>query len=435
MAISTNLDVSVETASNLERRMTVRVPNTEIEREIAVRLRKVGKTARIKGFRPGKVPVKVVRQRYGGQIRQEVLSDIIQSSYSRAISQQQLQPAGGPSIEPLSGADDEHFSYRATFEVYPEITLKGVASLDIEVPVVAIKDADIDEMIEKLRTQRAEWQVIERPAAAGDQVTVDFVGTIAKQPFEGGEGKEVPVVLGSGQMLEEFDKALQGVAAGEEKSAKVKFPKDYPAEQLAGKKAVFDITVHRVEEQVLPALDEEFFETFGVTDDGMDGLKKEVLSNMQRELDERLRTEKKSRTLNALLKANELDVPNSLVQQEISNIQADTMRRMGIDDLEKAPARENFSAAAKQRVTLGLLVQALISEHSIDLDQSRVEERIKELVAPYEKPEEASQIYRGNRDLMAQVESTVFEDQVVEYLLEQGSAKEKEFAFGEFMAT
>ena len=413
--------------------MIVRVPTVEIEREIDARLYKTRKTTRLKGFRPGKVPAKVVRQRFGGQIRQEVLSDIIRESYSRAISQEQLNPASSPAIEALNKQDEEHFSYQAMFEVFPEIALKGLDGLAIESPHVEIVDSDVDAMIDKLRVQRADWQTVDRKAQPDDRVIVDFVGRVKKEPFEGGEGKEVPIVLGSGQVLADFEKALKGLAAGDEKTAKVKFPKDYGVEDLAGKKAVFDITVHRVEEQILPELDDEFLDAFGAKEGGVAKLKDDVRNNMQRELDERLKVETKTRALDALLDQNQISVPNSLVQQEISNLQGDAMRRMGIEDPEQAPPREGFNDMAGRRVMLGLLVQELVSEHNIELDRARVDDRIETLVSPYEKPHEAAQMYRGSRELMAQVESAVLEDQVVDFLLEQGGSKEKKMSFEEFM--
>ena len=433
MADSTQLDVSLEKAKGLERRMTVRVPTADIEREINSRLAKMSKTARIKGFRPGKVPAKVVRQRYGGQIRQEVLADVIRATFSRAVSERQLNPAGGPAIEALGGTDGKHFSYRATFEVYPEIELKDIEKLSIEKPLVEITDEDVAKMIEKLRNQRATWRTVERKAEPGDRVVVDFSGRVDGEPFEGGEGKDVAVVLGGGKVIADFDKALRGLAAGDNKEAKVKFPKEYGVESLAGKKAVFDITVKRVEEKVLPELDEEFLAAFGVTEGGVEALEVEVRKNMQRELDERVRAETKARALNALSAANPVEVPNALVLEEIRGLRADAMQRMGIDDPQKAPPAEQFREIAVKRVRLGLLVQEVIRTHKVELDRARVDRRIQELASPYEKPHEAAQLYRGSRELMAQIEAAVLEEQVVESLLDSGKTTEKPSTFDEFM--
>src|SRR5690606_22362668 len=320
------------------------------EREVEARLAKVGKAAKLKGFRPGKIPPKVVRQYYGGRVREEVLSDVIRSRYSLAIAEHKLNPAVGPHIEPHDDGAGGHFAYRATFEVFPEIALQPLAGLTIEKPVVTIDDEEVATMIEKLRAQRAEWVPVERAARAEDRVTVDFVGKIDGEPFKGGEGKQVGIVVGAGQVLEEFDAALHGMTAGAVTTATVTFPAQYQAAELAGKQATFEITVHRVEERRLPEVDEAFAAAFGVTEGGLPALQREVRANMQRELDERLKAEIKSRAFDALIKANAVAVPRALVEQEIGTLQADMMRRMGIEDPAKAPPREQFVALAERRI-------------------------------------------------------------------------------------
>jgi trigger factor len=434
-ANSKSYEVSLEAAAGLERRMTVRVPTAEIERAIAARLAQVGKTAKLKGFRPGKVPQKVVRQYYGGQVRDEVMTDVIRTTYSRAIVEQKLNPAGGPRIEPLGGPEaggNEHFIYRATFEVYPEIALQPLEQLAFDVPSVAIADADLDAMIEKLRSQRATWKTVERKAAEGDRAVVDFAGTVDGESFEGGQGKNISIVVGSGQVLQDFDRALRGLQAGESTTATVLFPQDYPTKNLAGKTAAFAITVLRVEELELPALDDEFATSFGISG-GAASLRGEVRNNMVRELKERLRAETKTRAFDALIRANQVVVPRALVDQEISTLQADALRQMGSTDATQAPPRERFEALAQRRVTVGLLIQELLKEHKIKLDQARVEQRIKELSAPYEKPEEAAQFYRSDRGMMTQVEASVLEDQVVDFLLARANSTAKSMSFKDFM--
>jgi trigger factor len=433
-ANSKSYEVSLEPSAGLERRMTVRVPTADIERAIAARLKQVGKTAKLKGFRPGKVPQKVVRQYYGGQVRDEVMSDVIRQTYSRAIAEQKLNPAGGPRIEPLAadGEGKEHFTYRATFEVYPEIALQPLGELAIDVPSVAIEEPDVDAMIEKLRSQRATWKVVERPAAEGDRVAVDFAGTIDGESFEGGQGKNVAIVVGSGQVLQEFDRALRGTQAGTSTAATVLFPQDYPTKNLAGKTAAFSINVLRVEELELPQLDDAFANSFGIAG-GAGSLRGEVRNNMERELKERLRAETKTRVFDALIRANKLVVPRALVDQEITTLQSDALRQMGSSDPAQAPPRERFEALAQRRVTVGLLIQELLQQHKIKLDQARVEQRIKELAAPYEKPEEAAQFYRSDRGMMAQVEASVLEDQVVDFLLSRANATSKSVSFKDFM--
>jgi trigger factor len=433
-ANSKSYEVSLETSAGLERRLTVRVPSAEIERAIAARLAQVGKTAKLKGFRPGKVPQKVVRQYYGGQVRDEVMTDVIRTTYSRAIAEQKLNPAGGPRIEPVAGADAgaEHFTYRATFEVYPEITLKDLGDLALDVPSVDVTEPDLDAMIDKLRSQRATWKTVERAAAEGDRVTVDFAGTIDGEPFEGGQGKGVGIVVGAGQVLKDFDAALRGLKAGESTAATVLFPPDYPTQNLAGKTALFAIDAKTVEERQLPEIDDAFAESFGLAG-GAASLRGEVRNNMERELKERLRAETKTRAFDALIKANRIVLPRALVEQEISTLQADALRQMGSNDPQQAPPRERFEAIAQRRVTVGLLIQELLREHKIKLDETRLEQRIKELAAPYEKPDEAAQFYRSDRGMMAQVEASVLEDQVVDFLLSRARCTTKSITFKDFM--
>jgi trigger factor len=431
------LDVSVEAGAGLERSVVVRVPNEQIEQQVTQRLARVGKTARLKGFRPGKVPAKVLRQHYGGQVRQEVVSDMIRASLSQALAQEKLNAAGGPSIELLGEGGESHLAYRATFEVYPEIELKPLSELSFEVPEVTIADADVDEVIEKLRDQRADLETVERAAAAGDRIVIDFVGSIGGEPFEGGQGEDVAIFVGAGQVIEDFDAALEGLAAGQTKSATVKFPDDYPAEALAGKQAVFEITAKQVEQKVLPPLDDAFAEKFGIAEGGVDKLRSEVRANMERELESRRKSETKRAALESLLAANSIEVPKALVEDEMSAIQHSTMQQMGIKDHdhdhEHAPPREGFRGAATRRIALALLVQELIRTRDIKIDSARVARRIDELAAGYENPRQAVQQYRGSRELMAQIESGVLEDQVVDLLVEEAKITPKPVAFAEFM--
>jgi len=433
-ATSNSYEARVEAAEGLERRMTIRVPAADIEREIDARLVKVGQTAKLKGFRPGKVPQKVVRKYYGGQVRDEVLTDVVRATYARAIADQKLNPAGGPRIEPLPAgeAGGEHFSYCATFEVYPEIELKPLGDLLIHVPAVEIGEDDLDTMIDKLRAQRVTWHSADRAAADKDRVVVDFFGTLDGEPFQGGEGKDVAITVGAGQVLAEFDRALVGVAAGGKTTAVVNFPAEYPAKNLAGKQASFDIAVKTVEEQHLPELDDAFATSFGLAG-GAASLRSEVRKNMERELGERLRAETKQRVFDALIKANEVATPRALVDQEISSLQADALRQMGSTDPKQAPARERFESLARRRVAVGLLIQELLKQHKIKLDQQRVDQRVNDIAAPYEKPEEAAQYYRNDRGMMTQIEASVLEDQVVDFLVQHSTRKTQTLSFKEFM--
>ena len=354
------MQVTVESTGTLERRMRVELPVERIEQEVRSRLQSVGRTAKLKGFRPGKVPPKIVKQRYGKQIREEVLSELMQKSYTDAVMQENLNPAGGPKIETEDNKDS--FAYVATFEVMPQIELENLDKIKVEVPEVTISDADMDDMIEKLRKQKATWQAVERKSKAGDRVTCDFTGTLKGEEFEGGKGTNVPVVLGGGQMLPDFEKGLTGVAAGDEKSIKVKFPKDYHAENLAGKKVDFAIKVLSVEEEQLPPVDDDLAAMFEVNEGGLEQFKKDVRENMEREAEAKVKGDVREQIMNGLLDANPIEVPNTLKHQEAHSLQHDAMQRMGIEDHAQAPPLENFAELAEKRVRLSLLVSQLIAD-------------------------------------------------------------------------
>ena len=425
--------VTVESTGTLERRMRVELPAERIEKEVESRLKKVGRTAKIKGFRPGKIPAKVVRQHYGKQVREEVLSDLMQKSYTDAVRQENLSPAGGPRIEPVSSGDAQSFAYVATFEVLPEVTLKGLEKIKVEKPDVDVADKDVDEMLENLRRQKATWSSVERAAKDGDRVIVDFDGTLKGEPVKGGKGQEVPVVLGQGQMLPDFEKGLAGVKPGDEKSFKVKFPKDYHAEDLAGQKVDFAVKVHGVEEQVLPPLDDSLAETYGVSEGGLDKLRDEVRNNMEREARQKIKADLKDQVLKGLLDANPIEVPRALVHQEMHNMQHEAMRQLGIKDHDKAPAIENFKDNAEQRVRLGLLLSQYIDDNKLTADPARLREHVEEMCSGYENAEEMAASYLANPQFLQHVEPLVLENQAVDRLIEQGNVKSRKIGFGEYM--
>jgi trigger factor len=427
------MQVSVETSSGLERRMRVQVPAEKIEKEVESRLQRVGRTAKIKGFRPGKIPPKVIRQQYGDQVRQEVLQEVLQSSYSEAVVQEKLQPAGGPSIEPESLEEGKDLAYTAVFEVYPEFDVKGVDKIKVKKPVVDIAAEDIESMVDNLRKQRADWQPVDRKAADDDQVKLDFTGTLNGEEFEGGSATDFIVVLGGGQMLPDFEKNLQGVKAGDEKKFKVKFPKDYHATELAGQKAEFAIKVSEVSEQVLPEVDAEFIKAYGIESGERADLDKDIEQNMQRELETRVRTEVKKQLMDGLLAANRIDIPGVLVNQECDAMQKETMQRMGITDENQAPAADSFSEAAEKRVRLGLLLSQVIKENEIEIDRDKVNAKVDELCAPYDNPEEIRNIYLQNPQFMGQIENMVLEEQVVDWLEAQATVSDRKMGFMELM--
>jgi trigger factor len=412
--------------------MRVEVPIERIENEVNSRLKSVGQTARVKGFRPGKVPPRVVRQKYGKQIRQEVLGEIMQKSYTDAVVQEKLTPAGGPRIE-TEGEDDKNFTYVATFEVLPEVELKDLDKIKVEKPEIEIRDEDIEDMLLSLRRQRATWEEVDRKAKDGDRVIVDFTGTLDGEEFQGGSGKEIPVLLGEGQMLADFEKGLKGMQAGEEKTITVKFPKDYPAEDLAGKKADFALKMHKVTEEVLPELDDEFAAAFNVTEGGLDQFRQDVRENMEREARQKVDADVREQVMNGLIEKNPIDVPQALVHEEMHSMQHEAMQRMGIEDHDKAPPMENFREAANKRVRLGLLLRQLISEHGIKAGDDDMRARVEDMCSGYENADEMVGMYLNNPQVMQQIEPMVVEQKAVEWLVEHGKAKAKKVTFKDYM--
>jgi len=427
------MNVTVESTGALERRMRVELPAERIEKEVESRLRSVGRTAKIKGFRPGKVPAKVVRQRYGLQVRQEVLSDLMGQSYRDAVQQENLNPVAGPKIEPENAEGGKDFAFVATFEVLPEVTLKGLDKISVTRPEVTITDDDREDMLTNLRQQKAGWKTVERAAREGDRVTVDFEGQLKGEAIQGGKGTAVPVILGHGQMLPDFEKGLQGVSAGDEKSFKVKFPKDYQAEELASRKVDFTISVHKVEEQVLPPLDESLAELYDVSEGGLEKLRSDVVENMQREAKQKVVAEVREQALKGLLDANPIEIPNALKVQEMHSLQHQAMQRLGIEDHEQAPPVENFEEAAERRVRLGLLVNQLITDNNMALDPERMRARVEEMCSGYENSDEMVSMYLSNQQIMASIEPMVLEEQAVEWIIDHGIEKTEKVKFKEYM--
>ncbi len=426
------MDVTVESTGTLERRMRVELPIAPIEQQVDSRLQSVGRTAKIKGFRPGKVPAKVVRQRYGKQVREEVLGEVLQQSYSQAVTQEKLNPAGGPKIE-TEDDNDEIFAFTATFEIMPEVVLKGLEKIKIEIPEVTVDDGDVDDMLMNLRKQKASWEEVDRNSADGDRVVIDFVGSLKGDVFPGGEGTEHPVVLGSGQMLPDFEKGLVGVKSGEQTSFKVKFPKDYHAEEMAGKKADFEVTVHRVEGEVLPELDDEFAKSFNVAEGGLAQFRVDVRENMEREAEQKTKMEVREQVMNALLEANPLEIPHTLKHQEMHTLQKEAMQRLGVEDAEQAPPLENFSEGAQKRVALGLLLRQVIEDKEIAADDDMLRARVEELCGSYENADDMVNMYMSNPQVMQQIEPMVIEQQAINWIVENGKAKDKKISFKEFM--
>lgn len=426
------MDVTVESTGTLERRMRVELPIAPIEQQVDSRLKSVGRTAKIKGFRPGKVPAKVVRQRFGKQVREEVLGEVLKQSYTEAVTQEKLNPAGGPKIE-TEDDNGKTFAFTAVFEVLPDVVLKNLEDIKIDKAEVTIGDEDIDDMLMNLRKQKATWEDVDRKSVDGDRVTVDFVGKLKGEAFPGGEGKDYPVVIGSGQMLPDFEKGLTGVKSADETTIKVKFPKDYHAEDLAGKKAEFDITVHRVEAEILPQLNDEFAESFNVTEGGLESFMADVRENMEREADQKVKNDLREQVMAALLESNPIDIPETLKHQEMHAMRREAMQRMGLEDEEHAPPLGNFSEAAEKRVALGLLLRQVIVDKELKIDEAMLRARVDEMCAGYENAEDMAKMYMSNPQVMQQVEPMVVEQQAVDWIIENGKTKAKKIAFKDFM--
>ena len=427
------MQISVETTGALERRMEVSVPKEQIEQAVDERLKQVSRTAKLKGFRPGKVPIKVIRQQFGAQVRQEVLSDLMQSSFAQAVTEQKLNPAAGPRIEPITAGPGEDLKYRAIFEVFPEISLKSVDGLAIARPAADVTESDIETMVQNLREQRPRFDAVERESREGDRVTMDFEGHIDGHAFEGSKGVDVAVILGGGRMLKDFESGITGARAGERKQLSVGYPDDYHNKALAGQTAAFDVHVKKVDEKQLPPLDDEFCREYGVADGGMEQLLVEVADNMRRELAENIRGRVKQQLLDRLLEANPVDVPKSLVDNQVREMQIDTARRIGAKDASQIPPPEPFLEPARRRVALGLLIGELIRSRGIQLDRERVDSRLGELASTYPDPDSIVKAYRQNPEALRQVESMVLEDQVADYLLERAKVTDQPSSFKELM--
>ena len=422
--------VSVEATGSLERKMKVQVPAERIEEEVDKRLREVGKTARLKGFRPGKVPFKVIRRQYGGQVRQDVLQEVLQSSYSDAIQQEKLMPAGGPDIREAQMDAGKDLEYTAVFEVYPEIELQGVDEMKLKRVAADIEESDIDDMVDNLRRQRATWSAVDREATAGDKLTVDFEGRIDGEPFENGTAKDYQFILGAARMLEDMEQGFVGLKPSDESDIDVAFPDDYVGEELRGKKAVFKVQVHQVEEQVLPEIDEEFLKVYGVEEGGLEALRSEVQDNMRREMEQKVRIHMKNQIFDTLLEANSIELPEALVNQAIDNLRQDTMRRIGVEEM---PDREPFREQAEKHVRIGLLMNELIRSQSLELDQDKVQARLEELASSYQDPQGLVASYRANPSAMSSIESIVLEEQAVDWLEQRAEVTEEKMSFKELM--
>ena len=421
------MQVSVENTGGLERRITVQVPADRIDQEVGSRLESMSRTVRLDGFRPGKVPVRVIEQKYGTQVRQEIIEQVINSTLQEALTQENLAPAGSPSIEPRVMQPGEALEYVATFEIFPEFEQELDYGFSVTRPVVEVGEDDITSMLDKLRQQRATWNQVDRAAAMNDQVVIDFEGTIDDESFTGGTGQNMPLELGSGSMIPGFEEQLEGVSGGDEKTITVTFPAEYPAAEVAGKTAEFAIKVHNVAEKVLPELDDEFARAFGVGDGGVDGLRKEVTSNMQRELKQLITANMKDQVFSRLLEQNPLEVPRTLIDSEVAALQGQAQNQ-GLDT-------STLEARAERRVKLGVLLSEIVKQNQIQVDPDRVRQNIETIAASYENPDEVVQYYYGNQEMLTGVQTAVIEEQAVEWIMENSgvTVEDKPSSFDELV--
>jgi len=425
------MQVSLTATKGLERRLEVAVPAQQVSTEVEQRLKRISRTARLKGFRPGKAPFNVIRQQYGEQVHAEVIGDLMRSSFAEAVSKENLKPAAGPRIEPLDMQPGADLRYAATFEILPEVKLAPVESLSIERPTATITEADVDAMIESMQRQRPVFTEVQRAAQDTDRVTLDYDGRLDGQPFEGGEGRDVNIVVGSGRVLKELDDGVKGMSVGEQRTITVKYPDDHASKALAGHTAEFTLTVKKVEEQSLPPIDDEFLGAFGVKEGGVEALRAEVRKSMERELAEVIRNRVRNQVMDALFKENTIETPRALVDEQVQQLQAEMARRMGVKEANQLPQRELFEEPAKRRVALGLLIAEIIRAEGLKVDRERVMSRLDEIVASYPNSEEMRRAYLQSAEAMRQIESAVLEDQAVDWVVSRAKLTDREQTFKE----
>lgn len=430
------MQVSIETLEGLERKMTVQIPSERVSEAVEKKLKDLSKTVRIDGFRPGKVPLKVVQQKFGGHVRQEVIGDVIESSYQEALIQEKVRPAGMPSIDSVSSEEKQDMSYTATFEVYPEVEELDLKSIEVEKATVEISDEDFEAMIQKLREQRKTWKETKGAAKTGHQVMVDFEGRIDGELFDGGAGKDMAVEIGAGQMLAEFESGLEGIKAGEQRTVEVNFPEDYHGADVAGKQAEFTLKASKVSKPELPEIDEEFAKGFGVEDGDLEKMRSDIRANMDKEKNDRLKSNLKNTVMEGLLEHNSIIAPSALVSEEINNLRAQAAQRMGQDAESMDEASfpdELFRQEASRRVQLGLLISEVIKKEKVELNQELVDSTIEEMAVAYEQPDQVRSYYRQNQQARAGIEGMVLEDQVVAHILDQAKVTEKAVSFDDLM--
>ena len=422
------MQISIETTSGLERRLTISVPSETFEAQIADRLGQAAQQIRLPGFRAGKVPMREVRRRYGPAVRAEVAGELMQSSFVTAVQQETLAPAGSPSLEVVKMDPGVDFEFTATFEVFPVVELVDLTKVSVKKPQAQISDQDLSDMIDRLREQRKTWAEVDRGAQEGDKVMLDFTGRIDDEAFDGGSGEDVSFEVGASQMIDDFDQGVRGLAKGDQSEFSATFPDDYAKEDLRGRTAVFSVTVKSVQEPTLPELDEEFFAAFGVEDGGLEAFHDEVRSNMQRELDAAITNQVKSQVMDELHKLHTVQLPKAMVSQEIQNQKQQMLQQFQMYGQNgEAPEidlpDDLFADQAEKRVSVGLIVNEIVTSANLVADEERVKARVEQLAAGYADPAQVVSYYYSNPEQLQQIEMAVLEEQVVDHILEQAAVE------------
>jgi trigger factor len=409
--------------------MTIAVPAERVETEVNKRLQQTARRAKVPGFRPGKVPMSVIRQRYEDAARQEAFGDLVQSSFYEAVVEQKLNPAGAPAVEPKSFEKGKDLEFVAIFEVFPEFTVAGFESINVERLSAEVADADLDNMLEVLRKQNTRFETVERAAQNDDQVNIDFVGKVDGEVFAGGSAKGTQLVLGSGRMIPGFEDGLVGAKAGEERVVNVTFPEDYQNLDLAGKAAEFTITVNSVSAPQLPELNEEFFAQFGIKESTLEGFRNEVRKNMERELRQAIKTKVKNQVMDGLLAANPIEVPKALLENEVNRLRVQAVQQFGGNIKPDQLPAELFEEQAKRRVVLGLIVAEVVKQFDLKPDEGKVREMIEEMASAYQEPEQVISWYYKNDQQLNEVRSVVLEEQVVDTVLQKATVTDKSVSY------
>jgi len=428
------MKVTTDKENTLGRTLTLSIPAADIDKKVDAEIQKISKTVRLPGFRPGKVPLKVVKQRFSDMARNDVLGQLIQDHLFEALKKEKLNPVDTPEIDLTTNEPGKDLEITAKFEVFPEITIKDLNKINVEKPVVALVDKDVDSMLETLQKQHVDWKKTDKAAKDGDRVMIDYEGRIDGNTFEGGTSSNVPLVLGSKSMIDGFESGLVGIKQDQTRKLNLAFPKDYHAKDFAGKKVIFSVTAHEVQQSELPKLDKAFAERFGA--DSLSKLREETKASMQKELEQQLKSRVKNQVMDGLLKTNALAVPAALIGNEIKRMQAKMAEQFSQGNqqvkMPEIPA-DMFKEEAFRRVNLGLLINHLIEENKLVASESKVQELITEMTSVYDNPQEIINYITSDKQRMADIKYTVLEEQVVDLILKSATLKDKRMGFSELM--